>query len=66
MTLGITEREFWRLQPIDINERAAVFFRQQDTQKELAAWVVHHVMSALVGSKHAPTVDRLMGRVTDA
>jgi hypothetical protein len=70
LIVGFTESQFWELQPLSLNERAQVVFRQErrreEQEWERAAWMVHHIMAAFVGGKNAPSVDRLLGRVTDA
>jgi hypothetical protein len=47
-------------------ERWDIFQRQEEREWHRAAWMVHHIMAAFVGSKNAPSVDRLLGKVTDA
>lgn len=65
--VGIVESVFWRRSPTQLNlvERLAVYERRQQREWERAAWMVHHIMAAFVGSKNAPSVERLLGRVRD-
>ena len=63
--IGILESRFWAMTPADVVERHAVYVKQQQREWERAAWMVHHIMSAFVGSKNAPSIGRLLGRVTD-
>jgi hypothetical protein len=63
---GVLERQFWRMTPADLRENVEVHRRRQTQAMERTAWLAHHVMSAFLGSKHTPTIDRLLGRVTDA
>jgi hypothetical protein len=49
--------------PADLEERVVVYRRKTMRQRERDAWIVHHLMAAFVGSKNAPSIDRLLGRV---
>lgn len=51
--------------PAELLEHVEIHQRQQTLEWERTAWMVHHIMAALVGSKHAPSVDKLLGRVKD-
>jgi len=64
--VGITRRRFLQITPTALTEHCDLYRRRQEQEWERAAWMVHHIMSAFVGSKHAPSVDRLLGRETDA
>jgi hypothetical protein len=60
------EAVFWNGTPAELANRAQIHHRREEREYERAAWMVHYIMSAFVGSKHAPSMDRLLGRVTDA
>jgi hypothetical protein len=66
LTIGIGEDAFWEMTPRRFHERWDIFQRREEREWHRAAWMVHHIMAAFVGSKNAPSVDRLLGRVTDA
>jgi hypothetical protein len=51
---------------VELQGRMGALARRENLEWERAAWMVHHIMSGFVGSKHAPSVDRLLGRVVDA
>lgn len=59
---GIVESRFWTMTPAHVAERYAVYVKRQQREWERAAWMVHHIMSAFVGSDKAPSVDKLLGR----
>lgn len=63
---GIGETRFWDMQPWQITDRYTVWCRHQEHEMERAAWMVHYIMTAMVGSKNAPDIDTLLGRKTDA
>jgi hypothetical protein len=62
----VLERDFWAMTPADLAEHWDIFQRREEREWERSAWMVHHIMAAFIGSKHAPSVDKLLGRVTDA
>ena len=62
--LGITEREFWNMTPRQLFERAEFHTRREQREWKRAAWMVHHITAAFVGSEKAPSVDTLLGLVT--
>ena len=62
---GVLARQFWRMTPADLVDHVVVHQRRQGQEWERAAWMVHHIMSAFVGSKKAPSVDKLLGRVVE-
>jgi hypothetical protein len=70
LLVGFAESRFWEMTPFELNEAAAVWFRQEQRREQMewerSAWMVHHIMSAFIGSKDAPSVDRLLGRIVDA
>jgi hypothetical protein len=57
------ESRFLAMTPADLEERVVVYRRKTMRQRERDAWIVHHLMAAFVGSKNAPSIDRLLGRV---
>jgi hypothetical protein len=57
------ESRFLTITPADLEERVVVYRRKTMRQHEREAWMVHHIMAAFVGSKNAPSIDRLLGRV---
>jgi hypothetical protein len=63
MEVGVVESRFLAMTPNDLEERVAVYQRVTMRQRERDAWMVHHIMAAFVGSKNAPSIDRLLGRV---
>ena len=66
LEIGIGATRFWNLTPALLAERVEMFRRRQDRLWERTAWLAHHVMAAFIGSDKTPSVDRLLGRETDA
>lgn len=46
----------------DLMEHIAVHKKRHDHAMYRAAWMTHHIMSAFIGTKKAPTVDQLLGK----
>lgn len=61
--VGVHEDWFWNMTPGELHARAVVHRRREMREMERTAWAVHHIMAAFVGSKNAPSVDQLLGRV---
>jgi hypothetical protein len=51
--------------PARLAELYDIHNRREMREWERAAFITHYVMAAFIG-KHAPSIDRLLGRVTDA
>lgn len=51
--------------PAELQERVDSVQRAETAEWERTAWMVHYLMAAWCGDK-APSVDELLGRVTDA
>ncbi len=51
--------------PAELQERVDAMQRAEKAEWERTAWMVHHILSGLVG-KDAPDVDELLGRKTNA
>jgi hypothetical protein len=64
--VGVRKGQFWCMTPAELADRVEIVNRRDARAWERAAWMTHHIMSAFVGSQKAPSIDRLLGRVTDA
>lgn len=62
--VGVIAHQFWRMTPGELAERVVVHRRREMREMERAAWMVHHIMSAFIG-KDTPSIDKLLGRVTE-
>ena len=61
--VGVIASRFWAMTPGELQERVVVYRRWEVREMERAAWMVHHIMSAFLGSKQTPSIDKLLGRV---
>jgi hypothetical protein len=61
---GLTTPQFWHATPAYVYDRMEIIQRQEEREMDRAAWMVHFIMAAFMGSKHAPSIDELRGRVT--
>jgi hypothetical protein len=62
---GILPWDFWAMTPAELAERVAAVHRADQAEWERTAWMVSRLMATWIG-RSAPSVDELLGRVTDA
>ena len=62
--IGLLPWDFWRMTHAELVERIDAYRDRMVREDERAAWMIHCLLSAWV--KKPPSVDRLLGRVTDA
>lgn len=56
---------FWQMTPAALADVVEMHRVREGLKWERAAWMVHHIMSAFIGSAKAPTPDKLLGRTRE-